>query len=225
MPLSILNSCLNPSKFGPHVLSSTDLFAGVTDGTLFIHGYNSPEAEAKSEYMAFAKQLNVSATLYCWPGGDNPADFISAAERADTAGYRLRDVLSMSHTHEIVVTHSLGARVALTALKHGGMAVKTLILLGPAVDYDAISPTGEFRTALEECEQIHVISSVNDPVLKVFFPLGDVHGDHRALGCWGPSCSLPGNVATHDMSSVVHAHGDYLIKPECIALVSKLIQP
>jgi hypothetical protein len=217
---------LNPSKFGPHVLSSTTLFAGITDtGPLFIHGYNSTEIEAKSQYLEFAKHLDLDATLYIWPGGSHPAEFVLAVDRADTAGYRLRDVLTMSRTHEIVVTHSLGARVALTALKHGGMAVKTLILLGAAVDYDAISPTGEFRTALEECEQIHVISSVNDPVLKVFFPLGDVHGDHRALGCWGPSCSLPGNVATHDMSSVVHAHGDYLIKPECIALVSKLIQP
>lgn len=224
MGLTILNSCLDANQFGPHVLSSTSPFTGLTDpGPLFIHGYNSPELAAKVEYIDFAKRLDLNATLYLWPGGSHPADFFHAVDRANTAGYRLRDVLTMSHTHETVVTHSLGARVVLTALKHSGMAVKTLILLGAAVDSDAFSPTGEFYNALNECEKIHILSSSNDPVLKVFFPLGDIHGNHRALGYCGPACSLPGNVSIHDVSVVVHAHGDYLIKSECVALISSLL--
>ena len=216
--------------FGPHtVAGENDLFEGGPLGQpILIHGYNRTEAQAFSDYTGFATALAQDCIVYSWPGGCHPLDFPAAVVRATVAGFRLRDVFSMRrlrNAQENIVTHSLGARVALTALKHGAFRIHKLILMGAAVDWNVFHEGGEFENVPACCDSIHVLYSNRDEVLKLAFPFGDFGGDCRALGLDGPCelLALPGNVVLHDLSSCINAHSAYVSQPESSELVRYLL--
>ncbi len=228
--ISCRESSTNANQFGPHAISGeADFFDGGPLGQpIVIHGFNCTEAQVVQEYTPFSAALAHDCLAYSWPGGCHPLDFPAAAGRSTLTGYRLRDVLSMRHLRsgrDNIVTHSLGARVALTALKGSRCSIGKLILMGPAVDWNAFDRGGEFENVPECCDSIHVLYSNRDEVLKLAFPFGDFGGDCRALGLDGPRdpLSTPPHVVLHDLSSFIDAHSAYVRNPLCSTLVRNLL--
>ena len=196
---------------------------------ILVHGYNCAEPQVVQDYAAFATALNRDCIAYSWPGGCHPLDFPAAVYRAALAGYRLRDVFSMRQLRscrENIITHSLGARVVLTALKAGRLRVGKLILMAPAVDWNVFDVGGEFESVPACCDSVHILYSNRDEVLTLAFPVGDFGGDHRALGLDGPRDPLatPHNVMLHDLSAFIDAHSAYLTNPQCTTLVKSLLE-
>ena len=229
--ISCRESSVNAHEFGPHVITGDQEFfnGGPLAQPIFIHGYNCTEDQVAKEYIRFSAALKQDCIAYSWPGGCHPLDFPAAVGRADLAGYRLRDVFSMRYlrqSNENVITHSLGARVALTALKGGLLRVKNLILMGAAVDWNVFNKGAEFERVPACCESIHVLYSNHDDVLKLAFPLSDFGGDHRALGLDGPRepLEIPENVVLHDTSSFIDNHAGYLTNSQCFELVSRILE-
>ncbi len=228
--ISCRESSVNACQFGPHVVAGDqDAFSGGPLGQpILIHGYDRTEDQVAQEYLAFSTALNQDCIAYSWPGGCHALDFLSAVGRAGLAGYRLRDMLSMRQlrvSSENIVTHSLGARVALTALNRGTFRVQKLILMGAAVDWNVFDQGGEFEHIPALCESIHVLYSSRDEVLKLAFPLGDMGGDCRALGLDGTCDPLatPKNVVLHNVSTFIDSHGAYLSSPPCSELVKQIL--
>lgn len=229
--LSCRGSGFNSDTFGAHVLTGAKEFfnGGPPDQPILVHGYNNPEQIMVEDYTAFANGLGRDCMVYSWPGGSHPLDFPAAVDRASLAGaLGLRDVFSMRHLRQCcdsVIAHSLGARVALTALRDGLFGVKHLILMGPAVDWNVFAPGGEFQNVPACCGSVHILYSNRDEVLKLAFPIGDWGGDCHALGLDGPRdpASVPSNVVLHDLSAAIATHGDYVTAPESIGLVRAIL--
>lgn len=228
--ISCRESRVNASQFGPHLVwgDQEGFNGGPLRQPILIHGYNRTEDQVVQEYIPFSTALKQDCIAYSWPGGSHPLDFPAAVGRARLAGHRLRDMLSMRQlraSSENLVTHSLGARVALTALNGGTFRVGKLVLMGAAVDWNVFDPGGEFENIPAGCESVHVLYSSRDEVLKLAFPIGDIGGDCRALGLDGTNDPLATakNVVLHNVSSFIDGHGAYLTSPECAEVVRAIL--
>lgn len=228
--ISCRESNASSSQFGPHVIpGEVACFDGGPLGRpILIHGYNRTETQAVQDFTPFSAALGRDCLAYSWPGGCHPLDFPSAVTRAGLAGLRLRDVFSIRRLRsgpENIITHSLGARVVLTALKRSEFRVDNLILMGAAVDWNVFDCGGEFESVPQLCNFVHVLYSNRDEVLKLAFPLGDFGGDCHALGLDGPSdpLAIPHNVVLHDVSDFIDAHAAYVTHPECSELVRRIL--
>ncbi len=228
--ISCRQSSTCADQFGPHLVAGQKEFfeGGPLGQPILVHGYNRTEAQVAQDYTAFSAALAQDCALYSWPGGCHPLDFLAAVGRAELAGWRLRDVFSMRHLRscgEKVVTHSLGARVALAALKGGAFRIQKLILMGAAVDWSAFERGAEFENVPACCDSVHVLYSNRDDILKLAFPFGDWGGDCHALGLDGPRdpAAIPSNVQLHDLSHCIGAHSDYLSRPECCEIVRQIL--
>lgn len=87
-------------------------------------------------------------------------------------------------------SHSLGARLILTAAQKMSRRPHLLCLTAAAIDRDCLS--AEFKAAARKADHISVLASRRDWVLKVAFRIGDPISDllqddsitaNRALGC------------------------------------------
>jgi hypothetical protein len=128
--------------------------AEIPASTVLIHGYHSTAGAAEESYGVIEKAMPASRMVGdLWPGGNLALDYMLAVLRAREAGWRLRDALMTLPSGDWVdiQTHSLGARVALEALRYGGLDVRHVILSAPAVDDDSLSPGKEFAAALDHC--------------------------------------------------------------------------
>lgn len=97
------------------------------------------------------------------------------------------------------ITHSLGARVALDTLRELAAsptppAFGTVLMMAPAADDDILDDP-RFARVVERTERFVVLSSFEDKVLELAFPVGDVveralhwteRASVRALGRYGP---------------------------------------
>jgi len=131
-----------------------------------------------TDWMPFSRIINIS-----WPGDTGSTDFMQAELNAMNAGRRLVPLLQQLQDAGIAVnliTHSLGARVALTALNILGTTgrhnlVDHLFLWQPAVADNALSNDperdvhplrlGVFPTAYQAARQIVVLHSKGDGIL------------------------------------------------------------
>lgn len=218
----ILISCrAGAASFGPHVTKSGNgsqpYYLRGVGGTILVHGYHTSESSAGQSYDTIrAAMPDVEMTGYLWPGGEIAIDYPLAVCRATEAGWRLRDMLNgqLGISNLDVQTHSLGARVALEALRYTGISIRHLILSAPAVNRDVLDDGGEFDSVLKNCASVNVFCSRNDPVLARDYPLGSFGG--QALGMSGPVVIRP-RVRVFDCSEVVTEHGGYRYAPEYYA--------
>lgn len=125
-------------------------------------------------------------------------------------------------------THSLGARVAMGTVRtvcQIGFRIEQICLMAPAIDDDSLSDARIYRRATNHSRRVSVLSSVEDEVLKLAYPVGDLlytlfHRGERwdqALGYHGPKPEsefhqpVPENVYHVAIPEGRHAdHGDYL---------------
>ena len=202
-----------------------------------VHGYNVDEAEGKDKLLRLADMLpsmqDAAFVATLWPGDhwmgglSYPLEWRDARDTSTRFARFIGDNLRRE-VPLYFVTHSLGARVAMDTIRsvwQSGFNVKQICLMAPAIDDDSLSDFRVYRRATEEADRVTVLSSVNDEILGLAYPVGDLlytafHENEYwdlALGYHGPKSepdlnqSVPGNVfhvPTPDDRGV--DHGDYL---------------
>ncbi len=196
---------------------------------ILVHGYRNPIANVMNAYWKMTQKLaddGVSGPKgyglvvgFAWPGRTTRVGFFVAPPNARKAGPRLLELINalrgVAHSVD-VQTHSLGARVALTALADSRKVfVDNLMITAPAVDRDLLEVGKDFHASLESCSRCFVYHSKNDRVLKLTYPLADIAGGlKRALGLNGPRSKVKTlaetpNVYVVDCSVRVKEHSGY----------------
>jgi hypothetical protein len=119
-----------------------------------------------------------------------------------------------------LMSHSLGARVMLETLAAlQGRRVRSLCIAAGAIGADCL--TDQYPTALQNCDAVVTLSSMEDLVLSLAFPVGDLIADildadhkpfQRALGREGPETPYPDPPigARQIADAADYDHGDYL---------------
>ncbi len=189
---------------------------------ILVHGYNTKLNDVLAAYGEMQERLGppgYGLTLgFAWPGWTRVA-FLFARRAANQAGLFLRDLVNELRPTARAVdvqTHSLGARVALSALrKKEGTAIAQLLLSAPAVDHTILEPGRFFHPALRSCARCVVYHSRHDKILRQAYPVGDSpDGIQPALGLKGPrsraiTLQHCPNVHVVDCSATVRDHGGY----------------
>lgn len=117
------------------------------------------------------------------------------------------------------ISHSLGARLVLEAVKNLDRPARTVCLTAPAVNRECLA--GEYAAATANATAISILASHRDLVLKVAFRIGDpianlLHEDHAffetALGYDGPPTPAAPPIGTpwQIPDPAGYGHGDYL---------------
>jgi pimeloyl-ACP methyl ester carboxylesterase len=188
---------------------------------LLVHGYNNEHEEVRDAYEIIEE--NIRLTLpgqydevigYSWPGGDRKFEWRDAKARANAVGRRFRILLErLSQNTEIdLVSHSLGARVALKALKEASTAlIRHYYCMAAAVDNESLEIDQEFNASLNAVGNLFVMHSARDGVLSAAYATAE---RDTALGLFGPEDirqveTLLRNVFVANCKRVVTFHGGY----------------
>lgn len=219
-----------------HVLTTvTELNSGMADIQravagkkilVLVHGYNNEFEDVIRAYDMIdghtKKHMRSKYDLvigYTWPGGDDRFDYFAAKTRAGALAPRFAENLRQLHTAATrpaamdVMTHSMGARLTLEALKvlPTRAVVRNLFLTAAAVDNESIEKGEEYFTANGRAGQSFVFHSKNDGVLKYAYNVAEWD---RALGLHGPED--PADIIRNAKRTLVinckrkiKGHGDY----------------
>jgi hypothetical protein len=116
-----------------------------------------------------------------------------------------------------MLSHSLGARVILEAIKASSRRIKRAVITAGAVNSACLRE--QYAAAAANCDEIRTLSSRKDLVLEFAYPPGDLLGnlldpDHPpfepALGRNGPALPLGANVRAYEIPDAPpYDHGDY----------------
>ena len=179
----------NPDPASDKPLTEAEFLAAVTNQNvlLLVHGYNNTEDDVNLAYAQIEKAVQkqvpgkYSAVVgYTWPGGALGISYPIARARSNSAGPRLtpwlQKIARKAKTVD-VMSHSLGARVSLRALrdafKNPAKPVRNLYLFAAAVDNESIEKGEEFYDSTRRTDAVVVIHSKKDKVLALGFRLGD----------------------------------------------------
>jgi esterase/lipase superfamily enzyme len=184
-------------------LTMTDVVAKAKNKhvCVLVHGFHNQMGNVMNAYWEIVERMNTTGVVgpegyglvigFTWPGMATSLGYFTAMLSAKRAAPYLLDLVNAlrgeAHTVD-VQTHSLGARVALTALKNPKKVfVDNLILSAPAVDNHLLEPEQDFFPAMDSCNRCMVYHSRQDSVLGGAYPLADIaDGVHKALGRGGP---------------------------------------
>lgn len=178
---------------------------------------------------------------FAWPGGAAGVSFPFARARAAESASRFARLLAELRSANATIdlnTHSLGAQVAFEALRdpsalrepqgrpeprrgttssgRGGAphVVRNSWNFASAVDNESIEREERYYQASRRCQNFYVFHSKNDPVLRVWYRVGDLWDFDTALGYSGPED--PGVILQHspnvrviNCKDVVQSHGGY----------------
>jgi hypothetical protein len=201
-----------------------------------VHGFNVSLEYGARSLGRLESQLSLTAAevfvAVLWPGDywipvvNYPfegSDAIDCGKRlAEFCASSLGAAQSLSF-----ISHSLGARVVLEALKNLPQPARVACLAAAAINQDCL--TAQYSPAAENCSKIAVLASHSDRTLKYAFPIGDpiadlLHDDHAlfesALGYDGPALPAPPQVAAPWQipdgkgPGQGYDHGDYLPRGE-----------
>lgn len=193
---------------------------------LLVHGYNNEFDDVVRAYSLIedhiGRLMKDKYDLiigYTWPGGDDRFDYFSAKTRTGALSPRFQETLRKLHSASTrpaaldIMTHSMGARLALESLKllttRG--VVRNLFLMASAVDNESIERGEEYFTANGRVRNSFVFHSKHDQVLSLAYRIAEFD---RALGLHGPED--PADVMQHSTHTLVinckhhiNGHGDY----------------
>lgn len=197
---------------------------------VLVHGYNNEERDVTSSYGTIDRRMRLLGFLgggaaaydgvvgFAWPGGAVGVSFPFARQRAGESAVRFAALLTTLKTAGATVdlnTHSLGAHVVFEALREGSpRMVRNAWNFAAAVDNESIEDGERYFEASRRCQKFYVFHSKNDPVLRVWYRVGDLFDFDTALGYSGPED--PGaimkrskNVRVVNCKDVVQSHGGY----------------
>ena len=194
-----------------------------------IHGFNVNRPDAVRAYVTLEARLGLDPNTHlfvgvCWPG-DGIVPIINyswESKDAMSCGGYLADYLDTAMPDAAgfsFVSHSLGGRVLLQAVRKLGRTADEVCITAGAVDDDCL--VREFSAVTGKARRVSVLSSRRDPVLRLAYPLGDFVTDvflggkdspwHGALGLGGPNPKGQPRGVQHwpiDRASR-YGHGDY----------------
>lgn len=195
----------NPNPATP---LDTGLIAAIQgrDVLLGTHGFHVNRADGMSDLSHWNEWLRLGANGFfvgvLWPGDARWVPFIDYPVEGDEAiksGQLLAKYLLANFTGAgslSFTSHSLGVRVILEAVRglSNSRRVKTVAIMAGAIDDTCLG--NEYKDAAGQIDEISVLASNCDDVLKLAFPAGNVlsgfvtRGDpywHGALGRYGPN--------------------------------------
>lgn len=200
------------------------------DLVLATHGFNVSRGKGVTSLSLWAQacQLPPSSLFIgvVWPGDAKFLPVISYPFEGDEAiasGRLLASFLNREATRAAsisFVSHSLGARTMLEAVKCLQRKAKCVVLMAGAIEDDCLDK--EYRSAASNTEEIYTLASRKDRVLQFAFPLGNpigqlvMHGHpyfETALGREGPESPIPAaqrGGAWQIPNDWDYGHGDYL---------------
>ena len=197
---------------------------------VLVHGYNNEERDVIASYGTIGERMRLLGFLggrtatydavvgFAWPGGAVGVSFPFARQRAGESATRFASLLTTLKTAGATIdlnTHSLGAHVAFEALSDSSaQTVRNAWNFASAVDNESIENGERYFQATARCEKFYVFHSKNDPVLRVWYRIGDFFDFDTALGYSGPEdpgdiIKDSGNVRVINCKEVVHSHGGY----------------
>ena len=196
------------------------------DVILAAHGFNvayepSLRSLARLE-TALAIQPGEAFLGVLWPGDwiapaiNYPFEDGVASHAGDMlAGFMNRWLASARSLS--VLSHSLGARVVLAAIKGSRRRIRRACITAGAVNAGCLAE--EFAAAATNCDSISTLSSTADRVLEFAYPPGDLLADvldpdHRpfeaAMGRAGPNLPYPAVVKAYEIAErEAYDHSDY----------------
>ena len=201
---------------------------------ILVHGYNNPMENVMNAYWGLVQSMRDTQLIgpncyglvvgFAWPGFQSAPGFFPALKNAKKSGPFLSDLINDLGTVAQSIdiqTHSLGARVALTALSNPKkVLIENLITSAPAVDNDILETDRDFFASLNSCKRCFIYHSKHDSALKFGFKFGDIFdGIHDALGLTGPANKEKTlkdnpNLYVVDCSGRVKDHGGYRNVPQ-----------
>ena len=151
--------------------------------TVLTHGYNNEERDVIDSYGAIDRQMRQLGFLggagaaydalvgFSWPSGAvGRVVPVPARQRAGESASRFARLLAELRSATPLIdlnTHSLGAHVALEALRGGAQRlVRNAWNFASAVDNESIEDGERYYEASRRCERFYVFHSRNDPVLR-----------------------------------------------------------
>jgi hypothetical protein len=209
--------------------------------TVLIHGYNNEELDVLKSYSTIDAQMRLLGFLggsgaaydalvgFVWPGGALGVSFPFARQRAIEAAPRFARVLMNLQSAGIVIdlnTHSLGAHVTLEALRDTPPLVRNAWNFASAVDNESIEVSERYYGASQRCGRFFVFHSKNDPVLRIWYRIGDLWDFDTALGYSGPEdpaaiINSSPHVRVINCKDVVQSHGGYRSSGQVWAYMSQ----
>jgi len=197
--------------------------------TVLVHGYNNEELDVLSSYETIDRQMRLLGFLgssaasydalvgFAWPGGAAGVSFPFARQRAAESALRFARLIGELGSTGATIdlnTHSLGAQVAFEALRDPSASVRNSWNFASTVDNESIELDERYYQASRRCQHCYVFHSKNDPVLRVWYRVGDLWDFDTALGYSGPED--PGVIIQHspnvrviNCKDVVQSHGGY----------------
>jgi esterase/lipase superfamily enzyme len=175
-----------------------------------------------------------------WPG-DWWVPVINYPAEADDAVRTGRNLAKYSNARLTnaatisLVSHSLGARVVLEAVKELRRKAREVCVMAAAADDDCLT-NAQYDAARRNAERVSVLASRRDRVLQLAYPVGDFLSDlfagdddrplRRALGFHGPR-PLPkqGTVHAQIPDRIDYGHFDYLPPDDLDDQIVKQQQP
>jgi esterase/lipase superfamily enzyme len=198
--------------------------------TVLVHGYNNERLDVLASYRTIDAQMRLLGFLgaarapydalvgFAWPGGATGVSFPFARGRADDTAPRFGQLLADLGGCGVTVdlnTHSLGAHVACEALREAASpVVRHAWNFASAVDNESIEYGERYFDASRQAARFYVFHSKNDPVLRVWYRLGDVFDFDTALGYSGPEdpraiLDHSPHVTVINCKDIVTSHGGY----------------
>jgi hypothetical protein len=210
--------------------------------TVLVHGYNNEERDVVGSYGTIDRQMRQLGFLggtaaaydalvgFAWPGGAIGVSFPFARQRASESASRFTRLLGELRGTGATLdlnTHSLGAHVAFEALRASpAPVVRNAWNFASAVDNESIEQGERYHLASRRCQNFYVFHSKHDPVLRVWYRVGDLFDFDSALGFSGPEDS--GAIIRHsphvrviNCKDIVQSHGGYRAAGQVWAYMSQ----
>lgn len=200
------------------------------DLVLATHGFNVSRGEGVKSLSLWAQACRLPpSSLFIgvlWPGDSKFFPVISYPFEGDegiASGRLLAAFLNREAAQAAsmsFVSHSLGARTMLEAVKNLDRKARHLILMAGAIEDNCLNK--EYQAAADNAEEIYTLASRKDRVLQFAFPLGNPVGQivmrghpyfETALGREGPEQPIPAEQrggAWQIPDDWKYGHGDYL---------------
>jgi esterase/lipase superfamily enzyme len=192
---------------------------------ILVHGYNNNFHEVCDSYHLIDKQIQTTmpgaydhVVGYTWPGEDNFLEWYQAKSNANGAGRKFRMLINQmpaSFTVD-VISHSLGARVVLKALKDRDSTsikcqIRNYFCMAGAVDNEVLEAGEEFSAALLATKRLFVLHSARDQVLSGAYRIAEID---NPIGLYGPEDKAcvdrqESNIYVANCKRVVANHGGY----------------
>lgn len=202
------------------------------------HGFANNREDGIHELSEWRKLLTLpdSAAFVgvLWPGDSEylgPLCYPGEPSQAMDAGAKLAafvDAYLQGAASFSFASHSLGARVILNAMTNMQLPVRRAIIMAGAINDDCL--TNEFSSIQQKAQEIVVMASQQDGVLRWAFPMGDLAAEilgkehpwwESALGRFGPVTRPARYLPPCEIPDCWNfGHGDYLrSKPPAPAVI------